>query len=159
MIFGNLISLYLFAPFTTSASAPLTCVYLSSLVHLPFSVGYHLFMPMSVEISNKWRNLDITFIYVASIFLTYGLSYYVFPMYVTLFLTMVSAVICARQKHKLNNRKHHVLYLALTISIYLFPMIYNLLTDNNKYTNVCTLVIVHRWISIRLYISRMLHSK
>lgn len=58
---------------------PFIIFWFSALVHLPFSVGYHLFMPISPTAYNFWRKLDIAFIFVSSIFLTFSLDFFVFP--------------------------------------------------------------------------------
>jgi predicted membrane channel-forming protein YqfA (hemolysin III family) len=52
------------------------CFTLSAVLHLPFSVGYHLFMSMDEHTFNVWRRLDIMAIFNVSILLTFSLPYY-----------------------------------------------------------------------------------
>ena len=86
MLIANNISLILFIysiivlPFTWLTFTAFLAVYLTSLIHLPFSVAYHLFLPISPETYNTLRKYDIFFIFISSIFLTYALCCLVFSL-------------------------------------------------------------------------------
>ena len=47
---------------------PFILLYTSSLVHLPFTVGYHLFIPVSQDVCIFWYKLDFSFIFVGTTF-------------------------------------------------------------------------------------------
>lgn len=51
----------------------------SFIVHLPFSVEYHQFLPMPARVYNVWRRLDMSFILLMWVQLTYSMRYFVYP--------------------------------------------------------------------------------
>lgn len=116
---------------------PFVAMFLSVFVHIPFSVGYHLFMPISQQVYNKWRKLDIMFIFVASCFLTYSLCYFIMPTWITWLITGVavivsfSAIIKTRQlaPGQPMNRKTHTMFIATIVFVYYIPILYQGLKD------------------------------
>lgn len=51
---------------------------LAYVLHAPFSIGYHTFIPINSKIANHWRKLDIYCIFLRSILFSYAFSYFVF---------------------------------------------------------------------------------
>lgn len=134
MIIINMVSMYL----TTINPIPgLFLLTFSAMVHLPFSLGYHIFMPMSEETFIQWRKLDVTFIFIASIFLSVSLGYYIFPPSILVILLAFTVIVAYEgitnfNKHsnqaKINHVKHS--YLISTIIVcYMFPVLYKLCYD------------------------------
>jgi len=143
MIFINIFSLYLMVQNPVIGLISLTS---SALIHLPFSLGYHIFMPISERVFILWRKLDVSFIFIASIFLTYALDCYIFPWSVTvmhIFFTVLVAYEginnfwrCSNQA-KIDHLRHTYL-LSTVILCYMFPVICKIVYDiaiKNEITN------------------------
>jgi adiponectin receptor len=81
----------------TSRFAPYCAVFwvftLSALLHLPFSVGYHLFMSMQSRVFKWWRRADISAMLWASVMLTYAFSLMVLPWWGILLNTILSSMV------------------------------------------------------------------
>ena len=137
MIIGSLISLGIFIyalhspAMTITDKFAFTCLFLSAIVHMPFSVGYHLFSPISNQVFIAWRRLDLSFIFIASILLTYALSHYVFSRKWTTIMTSLSAITASVAIYNIyddNNtnveRRSQSLLVGLIICVYMTPMVY-----------------------------------
>jgi adiponectin receptor len=68
----------------------------AAVIHLPFSVGYHLFTSMRRQVFNRWRRYDIVAIFNVSVLLTFSLSFYVLPWWGCLMNTVVAGIVAAR---------------------------------------------------------------
>ena len=75
-----------------------TILLMSSLLHLPFTVGFHLFMPISAETCHLWRRLDVVAIFYTTAMVTFCSAWYTFPacsfvvwMTVTVYIAQTSA--------------------------------------------------------------------
>ncbi|PNH06906.1 ADIPOR-like receptor [Tetrabaena socialis] len=69
----------------------------SLIAHMPFSVGYHTFLPISAAVCARWRRLDITFSFLMAVQLTYSMSYFVYgSLYGTLLATSLVALLAAK---------------------------------------------------------------
>lgn len=109
----------------------------SALLHLPFSVGYHLFMSMDEKTFNLWRRLDIIFIYNGGVLLTYSLGYYVFPFGVCLINTLLSIGVATfgsikawrvSPEHTFDGNTQ-VAFIGMIVACYLTPMYYAAIRD------------------------------
>ncbi len=79
-----------------------TSLWLSMVIHIPFSVGYHIFGPINKVVHNVWRRLDVSCIFAKSNLLGLSISYYTYinrgmiiPFYVNMigiFLYCVSSI-------------------------------------------------------------------
>ena len=121
-----------------SATLPFFTLLMSALICLPTSVTYHLKCNESMDIRLQSRHLDVTFIGVASVFIAFSLSAYVFPIAVTLFLTgscMYKTIQFYKNKHE--TRKDKTLQAVVTFaSFYMTPVIIMAIVDpasNLKY--------------------------
>lgn len=127
---------------------PFIAWYLTSALHMPFSVGYHLFCPMSKENFYKWRRLDVSFIFIASICLTVGLSFFVFPVWGTVVLTIVALMITIiairNQDHLIVNldMKFQAKYIASIVCVYITPMIFQAGSDLLEYKGQLTVPVI-----------------
>ncbi|GLC50920.1 hypothetical protein PLESTB_000446700 [Pleodorina starrii] len=65
----------------------------TTVLHLPFCVGFHLFTSMRRPVFNKWRKMDVIGIFNVSILLAFSLSYFVFPWWGCLANTLVAACV------------------------------------------------------------------
>lgn len=134
MIITSILSCVIFAlTMLTDKNAvllPCMCMTLSVLLHLPFTVGFHLFRCMNPQVYNLWRRLDQMFIFIASIPLTVALAYFVFPWWGTALLatvtTGVAAVACMHlwslEPSFRRNRHHMVLFIGSVVACYWLPM-------------------------------------
>ncbi|PNH01565.1 hypothetical protein TSOC_012546 [Tetrabaena socialis] len=128
----------------TNYSLPFIMLWFSAVVHMPFSVGYHLFLPISPATYNRWRKLDLAFIFVASAFLTFALDYFVLPWWGTLVNTAIAVVISALAIVQISRlqigqtlqRATHCAFLGSIIIVYLFPMCYRAIEDVRIYRQV-----------------------
>jgi len=60
---------------------PYAIFFLAPLMHLPFSVGYHLFIPISQNIKELWRKLDFAFVFLGGTMFAYAIGYFVLGDY------------------------------------------------------------------------------
>lgn len=101
----------------------------SCLVHAPFSIGFHTFRCISAETKERWRKLDLSFVLIASIFLTFALSAHVFPIHMTLFLTALSSFVACigiyviHNRHDVANKYFIIGCISVPVMIYLLPMV------------------------------------
>lgn len=106
---------------------PFITFWLSAALHAPFSIGYHLFMPISESTCNTWRKLDISFIYITTFLLTFSLSYFTMPLCLTILFTTTSTAVATYALSKnFNNVLHRSLNVKLVgcnMIIYMMPMI------------------------------------
>jgi len=131
---------------------PFVAMFLSVFVHVPFSVGYHLFMPISQDVYNHWRKLDIMFIFVASCFLTYSLCYFIMPIWITCLITGAALVVSVTAIMKTMqlapcqpmNRQTHTLFVASIVFVYYIPIVYQGVKDvmDDKFTIAVTTMFI-----------------
>ena len=104
-------------------------------MHSPFSICFHTFRCISKEQKSTWRNRDIAFVLIASVFLTFALSANVFEnIHVTIILTCVSALVAACGAYVIlcsqfnDESKYYKMYIVGTmlvpVILCLFPMMY-----------------------------------
>lgn len=102
----------------------------SALLHLPFSVGYHLFMSMDENTFNLWRRLDIIGIYSAGVLITYSIGYSVFPFWVCLANTLMASCVAFYASLQVWRMDHEhtidpnaqVAFIGLIAACYMIPM-------------------------------------
>lgn len=104
----------------------------SALVHLPFSVGYHLFISMDRQVSNLWRRLDTCAIFWSSVLLAASLGSVVFPHWLQVVHVGGTAMIAWNASlqfwktpddiDQLDERSHVKLILSV-VACYLGPML------------------------------------
>lgn len=103
----------------------------SPLIHLPFTVGYHTFLCISPIEYMKWMQLDIAFIFIASIPLAFSLAWFVFSpggILTTIVLTCITAILGIRNIIRLRPNEpirilRNTMYVGLVIAAYLMPMV------------------------------------
>lgn len=116
---------------------PFLFFYLSALLHLPFSVGYHLFLPISPSVYNKWRKLDVSFIFVGSVLLVCAFGWFVMPLWAVMTSTALAVMIAALGIYRLNTledgqaleRSGHAVCIASIVLVYFFPLVYQAYKD------------------------------
>eukprot|EP00798_Chlamydomonas_sp_ICE-L_P025775 gene25775-11441_t len=57
--------------------AAFLAIWLSAIIHNPFSICYHMFTPISDKTYNRWRKADTVLICACSVLLNFSLTYYV----------------------------------------------------------------------------------
>lgn len=106
-------------------------------LHLPFSFGYHTFMPISAKVSNLWRKLDVCGIFLRATMLTFATSYFVLPMWGTIVNTLVSLSIAIwgiqiflnQPIHQPLNKFHQALLIGSSVVCHYFPFYFVCLSD------------------------------
>lgn len=68
----------------------------SILIHLPFSVGYHVMRFVDNDTMTRWKKMDLLFISVNGLLVLFALLAYVFPLWVTIALTTMAVVLLYR---------------------------------------------------------------
>lgn len=110
---------------------------LTTVLHLAFSVGYHLFTSMRRPVFNRWRKMDVIAIFNVSVLLTFSLSYFVLPWWGCLANTLVAAcVACAAtvsfartpDEVDMDPRKQS-LFVGSIVMCYWFPMVFATVRD------------------------------
>ncbi|GIL83218.1 hypothetical protein Vretimale_11265 [Volvox reticuliferus] len=110
---------------------PFVALWICPTVHLPFTVGYHQFLCISPAVLRRWRALDVAFIFIASIPLTYGLAYFVMPLPYTLGLTAVTISLSLHAWHNAAalpagaeiNKQANTRYVGYVVLVYTFPIV------------------------------------
>lgn len=134
MIFASVLSCHMFTHVDKTVNRiPFALLTGSVLIHAPFSLAYHTFMPVNTALFYTLRKLDITFILVSSVMMCFSMSYCVFSLPTTIMLTCLSlfvstkAIVCKWQsKHgHCIEQKTTTLLILPAIGIYMFPMIYH----------------------------------
>lgn len=141
MIVTNLLS---FIALCCSKCNGLNCIpfytlWFSALVHMPFSVGYHLFSPIDQHVFNTWKQLDILFIFVSSCFLTFSLGFHVMPLDQNILVTTVAIILtcwykCGGGHNIATNKMRNALLVSSIVCIYCIPIIYKCIIDKDILT-------------------------
>ena len=134
MIFASVWSIYASYSMTEEYGFKNTWIFWvltsSALIHLPFSVGYHLFMSMDLPTFNHWRRMDVIAIFGVSVLLTYSLAYYAFSTVFCLSITALSAIVAGYAITKISklpeekdiNPAQHTLFVSSIVACYMCPM-------------------------------------
>ena len=138
----------------------------SALIHLPFSVGYHLFLPISPLIYNKWRRLDISFIFISSCLLTPALCFFVMPYWATFLVTSIAVIVTIIAILRISRfkageslqRKQYILFIGIIVCIYYFPIAFKAVKDilHRKFTVAIASAII---IPVVLLLGSFVYSK
>ena len=115
---------------------PFALFFCASAIHLPFSVGYHLFLPISNEVKTKWRNLDITFIFISATLFALAFGYSVLDNSMLLLLGAVCSGVTTHGVYIIRTR---VVYdrvlvcklIGVVVVCYLFPMYYHAFAESD----------------------------
>ena len=114
----------------------------TTVLHLPFSVGYHLFTSMRRQVFNKWRKYDVIAIFNVSVILAFSLSYFVLPWWGCLLNTSVAGLVASTATWTfwktpddvdLDPSKQSV-FVASIVLCYWFPMAFALVRDSIQLT-------------------------
>lgn len=116
---------------------PFLAFWLSCILHVPFSVCYHLFMCISQKEYNRWRRLDVSFIFISSVLLTFSLSFFVLPRWATGLLTCIAFATSVWAVSKISklpegralDRKEHSLFVGVIVLVYCTPILFRAATD------------------------------
>ena len=111
---------------------PVVAVWLSALIHMPWSVGYHTFAPISNDVCTRWMKLDIAFIFVSGALLAFGLAYNVLPPWGVAVNTLVAVAVAAFAIHAIrraktkasDNKVKTTMFIGSIVLAYMFPMLY-----------------------------------
>lgn len=127
MIFAGVVAMGVWVVFAP-IELPFILLLTSACVCVPTSVLYHLKCNESEECRAFHRHLDITFIGVASVFLTAAFSAYILPSIISLVLVMGCAYTTLAFWYSRHNTvtytKNHVLQSVATfVGFYLFPIV------------------------------------
>jgi adiponectin receptor len=122
---------------TLAMGLPFLALTTSVWLHMPFSVGFHLFRGINPTVYNLWRRLDQVFIFQVSILLTFGLSYYVYSWRGIAVNTLAAALVAQTATADIwslsptfqRNRNHMVVFVGSIVLCYWFPMLYQAVTD------------------------------
>lgn len=124
---------------------------LSCIVHTPFAVGNHILRHMGASHYAYWKRMDVLFIFVASNFLTFSLSFYVFPLPITMLLTGINIKKTMDATDKLThayyglgcNTNHgaHVRCLLDIVAIYMTPVIAGVFVNPSCFPCVLAIVV------------------
>lgn len=152
MILVNIVSLvclaYVVCVVQPTQLLPFILLYISTLVHLPFSVGYHLFIPISKETCMKWFKLDYCFIFVGITILIFAMCFFVLPPLLIAIITFVAIAISIYAirhaiscKDKCKNSKNALLVSSIT-SLLLVPLVYQTIVRSDMFALAITIGIV-----------------
>lgn len=133
MITSNFIACGLFfytVKYINTDLTPFIIFFLASCIHLPFSVGYHLFLPISEKTRDFWRKLDITFIFISGTLFAFAFGYFVFDIHILLFFILIGVCLtCKYISLQTFNRTQITKLIGLIVLLYLFPMFFKAIRD------------------------------
>lgn len=133
MILLNILSLYCFYKncFRNDLT-PYIALSLSTILHLPFSLGYHLFMPISETTLIKWRERDLIMALISICMQIYALNYFIFQKSITNFVFVLNLSIVYKtweQKKRILDKGIYMKYVIENILplqfFYLIPIFYS----------------------------------
>jgi adiponectin receptor len=112
---------------------PFAVLTFSAVIHMPFSVANHTFIPISYETYTFWKLLDLDFIFVASSFMSFSLSYFVFPIWAVILNVAITVAVsfCSIRSFHMNVHKlspenpmypRQVQMVGCAVACYWFPM-------------------------------------
>ena len=111
---------------------PFVVFTLSAVVHMPFSVGYHLFSYHGDPVHRWWHLRDIRAIFGASVMLAFATSAFVLPPDVVIANLLVAswaAVHATHRYHRGISMDVHIGLIASVAVFYLWPMVWACLHD------------------------------
>lgn len=138
MIAGGVVSIAMLSWVTSAtqqsvtALIPFLALTSAVLLHMPFSVGFHLFRGIGPDVYNLWRRLDQIFIFLVSILLAFGLSWHVYDTWIGITInTAAAAGVAAFGIRDLwglppqfqRNRTIVVIFFGCIVMCYWFPMV------------------------------------
>jgi adiponectin receptor len=137
---GNLIlSIYLYLRYSNKNHLHVFFVFMMAfLMHTPFAIANHLFRYIDEFNRVFWKRMDMVLISIASVLLTYSLSYFVFPLQWTCFFTLVSLCLCIHsiytlyQKSIHNNQQRILLHFIGSIVIFNIPIVYSIFKQSES---------------------------
>lgn len=108
-----------------------------SALHLPFTVGYHTFLPISSRTFDLWRKLDLCFIFVGTTSLALALSWFAVPWWGTLAVGGASCAVLAFASAKFStikegetpNRPLSSALVAASACVFFVPVFYAAIRD------------------------------
>ena len=123
---------------THPSAFPIFAIFTSSaVIHLPFSVGYHLFTSMDRSTFHKWRQYDVIAMMSVCVLLAYSLGYFVFPPWLCYMNTGYTCVLVIKgvkqfaglsDEHDLDPLTHSK-SLCMIVASYCVPLMYSLIRD------------------------------
>lgn len=78
---------------------PFVALWLGQAVHHPFSVAYHVLLPISPEVYNTWRKRDMAMIFFLNLCSAFAMSWFTWGRWPTAAVTAVVACACAWATH------------------------------------------------------------
>jgi len=111
---------------------------LAAIIHVPFSCGLHLFLPLRYSIYNLWWKYDLTGIFVQGVFLCFTNTYFVFAWWGCLLNTLVGlcilafaipSVIARGEEGGDINLAGNAKMVAPLVAGYIFPLLYSAARD------------------------------
>lgn len=128
-----------------SNTVPFISYVLAYWIHLPFSVGYHTFMPISKTVHNLWRKMDVYGIFTRSVLMTFATSFFVFPIWGTCLSTFTSLIVAIwgmqtfskMSSNKPLNKLKQAIFVGVSVMCYYLPFCVSLLQNWNSFWIVC----------------------
>lgn len=143
MIIGAAISTALWWCTHRRGHLAFTVLWLSCVLHTPFSVAYHICRFTSEPQRLVWKNLDMMMISVSSILLTYALCSCAFPGWLTWTVVAVSLASAYVFLKRLSfttdvfghgegvDKSKHVIHMLSSVVLYLVPVVYTMVRTSD----------------------------
>ena len=127
--------IYFLCTFVTGFNIiPFFLCWLSTIIHVPCSIGNHLFLPISPEVSARWRKYDLIAIFVVCPLLTFSFSYFVFSLKTTMLISSICSYISIininyiykskDMECEIKDRISQTIQIGYVVSFYLFPILF-----------------------------------
>jgi adiponectin receptor len=99
---------------------PYLSMFIAQWAHHPFSIGFHTFMPVSLDTYILWRTRDMSTIFVLNVFTTIALCWYTWPWWGTLLSCLHSFVVAKYGiglVHKLKHQPRQINRRRITLAV------------------------------------------
>jgi adiponectin receptor len=139
IIVNQVFSIYMYLKYSNRKHLHVFFIFMMSyLMHTPFAIANHLYRHIDEFNRVFWKRMDMMFISFASVFLTYSLSYFVFPVQWTCVLTFVSLCLCIHaiytlyQTHISTNQQRMVQHFIGNIGVFIIPIVYSIFKQSES---------------------------
>lgn len=110
---------------------PTLSMWIGQALHHPFSIAYHLCMPLSEDVFHRYRSLDVCFILIMNVFATLGLAWAAWGKTVGIICATVCGLIAGagmlyvllNQEHKRVSRVTIITLIGITALGYYGPVV------------------------------------
>lgn len=121
------------------------------LFHLPFTVGYHLFVSISETVAGQWLRYDVCAVYFSKFFTVISMSYFAYDDNILLLLNIIIGLIVAiwgiikfwnTNHDSVPNKLQQALYVGAMVLCFVTPMVYVAVLNQGTTAAIATIILL-----------------